>query len=182
MRSKHHYFAAALGAISIIATSALAPGSASGSPTRGRQLAFASATAEPVELFGPDPELCNSATGRCLVPYAATEAVTGDIVGVAVSAGTLSIDPTTGIGDATSLTEIRGIVEGCPAHGTALLRFIARLGVSPATNEGTFIVLSGRGTGGLTTLRGSGSFTATVNPDQTVTGNFNAHLSCRHGR
>src|SRR5262245_50452501 len=128
MRTRlHRYAVAGLSTLSIIGASVLAHGSASGSPIGGRQLTFTSTTAEPSKLFEPDPQSCNPATARCLVPYAASDTVTGDVTGVTVSAGTLSIDLTTGIGDAVTIAELRGTVKGCPGEGTALLRFIGRL-------------------------------------------------------
>ncbi len=129
----------------------------------------ASTVSGPVQVFGLDSsgacsaENLNPATGRCSVDFFQNDTFSGDLQGQQRNAGALSIQFANDRGDGVSLGTFTGTVRGCPGGGTALFRYVVKVGVdAPGHNTGTVQVVSGSGTGGLRTLKGSGHFEAHV--------------------
>jgi hypothetical protein len=94
------------------------------------------------------------------------------------NAGSLSVQLPALTGDAVSLATFRGTVRGCPGPGTATIRFVAILGVTPGHNIARMEVAQGTGSGGLTTLEGTAYIDATVHPDGTINGSGEFRLDC----
>jgi len=161
---------------------------AKSAPSAAALLHISSHSTRPTEIYGlnsdgtPRLELCDLATRRCVLPFIAFDAFTGDATGEDVNVGSLKADLATLVGDGVSLSTFTGTVQGCPSPGTATLRWIVKFGVQPGRNAATFTVVEGSGTGGLEGLVGDGDAIAGLHPDSTVTGEITAHLTCRTRR
>lgn len=157
----------------------------SGASAGGHRLQFNAATSQPTELdllpTGPRPELCDSASGRCLVNFVGYDRFEGALQGTQVNAGSLSLDFSTGIGDAVSLATFTGTIQGCPGPGTVTLRYTVAMGARPGQNVGTFDVVKDSGTGGLAAAQGQGTIVATPDPATgSVTSVGTLKVNCKH--
>jgi hypothetical protein len=125
-----------------------------------------------------DAPFCD-ANGRCLLGFRFRNAYTGDVVGTEVSAGQIALTgPFDGPGTSTSV--LTATIAGCPSEGSVTLRWQIEFGATTVgRNTGTFKAVPGSGTGGLTGIRGGGSFVTTFHPDGSVTSDFTANFRCR---
>jgi hypothetical protein len=123
----------------------------------------------PAQIFGLDPSgTCdpanlNPVTGRCSLVFFQSDTFSSDLQGQQRNAGGLSLQLANLSGDGVSLATYTGTVHGCPGRGTALFRYVVKLGVdAPGHNTATVRVVPRSGTGGLATLKGSGQVDAHV--------------------
>jgi hypothetical protein len=147
----------------------------------GRKVLHGTVSSTPAQLLGRGPSGCvdlNPDTGRCLLAFSQEDTYSGDMVGQDTDAGSLSLQLSTLSGDVVALATFRGTVRGCPSPGTATLRVVGRIGVTPGRDIGTVEVIDGAGSGGLARLQGSGQFESTVHADGTVTGTEDLIVSC----
>jgi hypothetical protein len=119
------------------------------------------------------------AAGQCLVPIQFRNTYTGDVVGTEISAGQIvATGPFDGPGSFMSV--LTATVAGCPGVGSVSLRWTVQFGfTTEGRNTGTYEVVPGSGTGGLASIRGSGSFVTMVQPDGSVTSEFTAKFRCQ---
>jgi len=131
----------------------------------GRSLPPITATA--VATTTPGAPACDP-TGRCVVPWQSTSAVTGGLQGEALSFGSLvTDDPAAGTYTSTHYALFTGAVEGC-GSGTVVFYFPPVAG-SPGAFRGRIEVHAGSGTGDLAGLRGSGTYQVTPSATGSLT-------------
>ncbi len=122
-------------------------------------------------------ERCNETNGRCRITYSSTNQVEGDMVGVSENFGALYIDESFA-GWAVGMAEHSGTVKGCDGPGTSLTELRGRLGAD-GSNVGTWKIVEGSGTGGLTTLRGSGTYVTTISAEGAITYELEGSAHCK---
>jgi hypothetical protein len=170
-------------AATAIAGSAANPALAGAAGEDPSNVLHASVTNAALEVYDLDPQTgaCthqDPTTGRCAIPFYATDNFAGDLVGQQQESGGLSVTPTF-IGHEVGLATYSGTVKGCPGPGTALFQYVYTVGVNgqPGNNHGTINVVPGSGTGGLSMLKGNGVVDVTTTTNGTIT-NAQLNFSC----
>ena len=123
-------------------------------------LTFTARTAD----FGVGLPKCQGAI--CIVPFNDFAIADGDLSGSSIGSGSF-VQTSSTKGYAIRLGYFTGTLTGCPGGGTAMGVTVTRIDATRG-NSGTVKFLEGSGTGGLTGIRGSFTFTADPAPGSPI--------------